>query len=121
MWEFPLALTTVPERTRPFLVPTKARGRAATTRLIHVDTFGHARELVLGSDAIAAAVESQIEADVKLGKLTILSLHVPWLLTRYGFIHLAGRPVAPSVAMFMNVVREVEHQIPRMKARRSRR
>jgi hypothetical protein len=108
---FPLALTTVPERLAlilardGFLPPGQARPA------VHVDTFQLTRDVVLRSDAIGAAIPAQIAQDVRAGRATILRLALPWLTSRYGFITLANRSLAPSVVRFMAEVRAVENEL----------
>jgi DNA-binding transcriptional LysR family regulator len=78
---------------------------------VHVDTFDLAREIVLRSNVIGAAIPSQIADDVRAGRTVLLPLELPWLTTRYGFIYLAGRTLAPSLQLFMAEVRAVESEI----------
>lgn len=114
--EFPLALTTLPAR-----LAARLRSNATTTRSVaapevHVDTFQLAREIVLQSDVIGGAVDTQITDDVRTGRLVALPLDLPWFTTRYGFIYLAGRTLAPSLQLFMAQVRAVENELATIRA-----
>ena len=108
---FPLALTALPERLAQMFPRGRTLARNVTAPAIHVDTFRLAREIVLQSDAVGAAVEGQITDDVKAGRVVVLPIDVPWLATRYGFIYLAERTVSPSAQLFMAVVRAVESEL----------
>ena len=119
--EFPLALTAVPERLAPVLRRKGLLDRGPSTPAVHVDTFELAREIVLRSDVVGGAIPTQIADDVRAGRAVTLPLTLPWLTTRYGFIYLAGRTLAPSLQLFMAEVRAVEREIatPVKRQRRS--
>jgi DNA-binding transcriptional LysR family regulator len=78
---------------------------------IRVETPYLARAIVRESDAIGAALPTQIEHDVALGDVVTLSLRLPWLKTHYGILRLARRTPSPAVAEFLQVLREVEQEI----------
>ena len=42
----------------------------------------------------------------------ILPLRLPWLTSNYGIMRLAGRTPSPLVVEFMNILRDVENDIP---------
>jgi DNA-binding transcriptional LysR family regulator len=109
--KYPLALTALPPRSA-LLGRDRGRGADGTTlaTALHVDTFELARKIVLGSDALGAATRSMLADDVRAGRVAILPIHEPWLSTRYGFIHRAGRSLSPSARAFMAIVREVEKE-----------
>jgi DNA-binding transcriptional LysR family regulator len=113
---YPLAVTLVPRRLLEHL------GTAAGSRLddpregtatphIRVETPYLARAIVRESDAIGAALPTQIEHDIALGDVVTLSLRLPWLKTHYGILRLARRTPSPAVAEFLQVLREVEQEI----------
>ena len=79
---------------------------------ILVETFHSARRVVLASPAIAAAIPSQIEREVKEGLCTVLTVEAPWLRANYGFITKRGRTPTPMAKAFMEIVREIEREIP---------
>jgi DNA-binding transcriptional LysR family regulator len=77
---------------------------------IMVDSLRAARDVVLGSDAFAAAPHALIDADVRAGLLATLPLAPPWLHTAYGFVYLAERALSPAAWAFMAEVRAVEQE-----------
>jgi DNA-binding transcriptional LysR family regulator len=79
---------------------------------ILVETFHTARRVVLASSAIAAAIPCQIERELKEGLFTILPVETSWLRANYGFITKRGRTPSPAVIAFMEIVREIEREIP---------
>jgi DNA-binding transcriptional LysR family regulator len=109
--EFPLALTALPERLAALVAGQSRRDGRVLVPAVHVDTFQLARTIVLGSDTIGAATAPQLDEDVRSGRVTILPIELPWLVTRYGFIYLAGRTLAPSLRMFMDAVRAIENEL----------
>jgi DNA-binding transcriptional LysR family regulator len=121
--EFPFALTAVPPRLAGIIAGVTDRGGDAAAPAAHVDTFQLARAIVLGSDAIGAAIPLQLANDVEQGRAVFLPISLDALTTRYGFIHLAGRTLAPSLRALMEIIRTVEadHEATRRSARRRRR
>lgn len=109
---FPIALTTLPQRLAALIDATATPERGTFAPAAHVDTFQLARAIVLGSDAISGAVAPQFDEDLRRGRIVILPIELPWLVTRYGFIHLAGRTLAPSLRLFMAAVRAAENELP---------
>jgi len=116
---FPLALTTVPQRVAAILSDEASSGAGAAAPEIHVDTFQLAREVVLHSDAVGGAIPAQIHEEIHGGRAVVLPLTLPWLTTRYGFIYLAGRTLAPSLELFMAEVRAVENELAERESRRT--
>ncbi len=108
---FPMALSALPDRVAPLLHHGGALGPNATAPAVHVDTFQLARDIVLQSNTLGAAVDAQIADEVRDGRAVILPIELPWLVTNYGFIHRAGRTLAPSLEMFMAEVRAVENEL----------
>lgn len=104
--EYPMALTAVPSRLAPILASRTTGGVAAP--MIHLDTFQMARTVVLGSDAVGAAAEAQIRDDIEAGRVVVLPLEAPMIVTGYGFISPAGRTLSPAVRRLMEHVRAVE-------------
>ena len=112
----PLAVTLVPRRLLGHL-GTAAGSRmddpreGTTTPHIRVETPYLARAVVRESDAIGVALPTQIEHDIALGDVVMLSLRLPWLKTRYGILRLARRTLSPAAIEFLQVLREVEQAI----------
>jgi DNA-binding transcriptional LysR family regulator len=92
---FPLVTTSLPPRFDA--LPTTIR----------VDTFSLLREIVLHSDSVGLAAAIQLEPVEQTG-LQKLSLDMPYLHTRYGFIRLQSRSPSPAALAFMDKLREVE-------------
>ena len=109
--KYPLALTALPSRLAPLLHGRTDGDTRTATPAIHVATFQLARVIVIGSDVIGGAVAPQIADDLKNGRVALLPIELPWLETRYGFIHRAGRTLAPSLQLFMDQVRAVEGEL----------
>lgn len=108
---FPLALTALPDRLATRFRAAGESQRDTATPQVHVDTFQLARAIVLHSDVIGGALSVQIADDIRTGRAVALDLDLPWFTTRYGFIYLAGRTLAPSLQLFMAQVRAVESEI----------
>jgi DNA-binding transcriptional LysR family regulator len=79
---------------------------------ILVETFHTARRVVLASPAIASAIPCQIEWELKEGLFTVLPVEVSWLKANYGFITKRGRTPSPAMIAFMEIVRQIEREIP---------
>jgi DNA-binding transcriptional LysR family regulator len=111
--KFPLVGTALPPRLAALAAKDKTGMRAnlpagITAPEIRVDTFALARRIVMESDAVGAAVPSQIKDSVARGELLTLPLDLPWLKTGYGIIRLANRTPSPAAMAFMEILREVE-------------
>jgi DNA-binding transcriptional LysR family regulator len=79
---------------------------------IRVESFSAAKRVVLASAAIGAALPSQIERELKEGLCAVLPVEAPWLRLNYGFILKRGRTPSPAAKAFMEIVREIELEIP---------
>ncbi len=108
---FPIALSSLPNRVASMLRQGELLGHNVTAPAVRVDTFQLARDIVLQSDAVGAAIEAQIADEVRGGRVVLLPIELPWLVTDYGFIHLAGRTLAPSLELFMAEIRAVESEL----------
>lgn len=107
---YPLALTALPPRLALLLADQGGTATRTASPAVHVDTFSLARAVVLASDVIGGAVATQIEDDVREGRIVMLPIKLPWLVTGYGFVYRAGRTLAPSVQLFRSLVRKVEDE-----------
>lgn len=116
--EFPWAGPSIPGRVRAVLPQVdKAFGYFddSTDRFhprILVETFSAAKNIVLGSQAIGAAVKGQIDPEIRAGRLVTLPIDTPRLSLNYGFITKRGRMLSPAAKAFMQIVREIENGIP---------
>ena len=113
---YPLALTLVPRRLLEHLGPRSIFAmnndqEGTITPQFRVETPYLARAIVSESDVISGALPAQIERDVADGRITTLSLRLPWLRTAYGILRLARRTPSPATAEFLQVLREVEQEI----------
>jgi len=78
---------------------------------ILVDELDAARRIVRGSDALGAAMLTQLETDLERGSLAVLPFEAPWLRLQYGTILLRGPTPAPAVDAFLKGVRQAEHEV----------
>jgi DNA-binding transcriptional LysR family regulator len=78
---------------------------------IKVDSIQVVKDVVMHSDAVAAAPVSMIAAEVGSGQLVALPLRLPWLSTAYGFVYLGERMLSPAAEAFMAEVRAVEVEL----------
>lgn len=101
---FPLVTTSLPARFDA--LPTTIR----------VDTFSLLRDIVLHSDSVGLAAAIQLDPVEQTGLLK-LSLDMPYLQTRYGFIRLQSRTPSPAALAFMAKLRDVEAQLTESHAR----
>jgi DNA-binding transcriptional LysR family regulator len=81
---------------------------------VRLDTFRLARQVVLQTEAVGLAVVSQIAEDVRLGRLRILPLVLPWLRSSFAIIRLAERTPSPAEDAFCRILRDVEAEIIRI-------
>ena len=113
---YPLALTLVPRRLLEHLgtaagVASNDAREGSSTPHFRVETPYLARAIVRESDAIGAALLTQIEHDIALGHVVTLPLRLPWLTTRYGILRLARRTPSPAAMAFLQILRDVEQEI----------
>lgn len=110
---YPLVGTSLPPqmaalaaKDRSGLRATLPAGSAAPE--IRVDTFALAQRIVMESDGVGGAVQSQIQDSVARGDLVMIPMDLPWFRTRYGIIRLANRTPSPAAMAFIEILREVE-------------
>jgi len=108
--KFPIANTSVPPRLEKLLRSSGIEGLAEARR-IRVDTFALMLRIIRETDTIGLASRRMVHDEIKAGRLVILPLNVPWLLTRYGIIQLARRTPSPAAAAFIKLLRDVEGEI----------
>jgi DNA-binding transcriptional LysR family regulator len=115
--EFPWAGPSLPARAlaafhpadKPAVAFSKSSGRFEPRVL--VETFSAAKDIVLGGQALGAAVEGQIEREIRDGLLVMLPVDTPWLTINYGFITKRGRTLSPAAVAFMEIIRTIERDI----------
>ncbi|MBS1134811.1 MAG: LysR family transcriptional regulator [Burkholderiaceae bacterium] len=78
---------------------------------VKVDSLRAARDVVLSSNAVAAAPPPLIAADVAAGRLAVLPVRLPWMHLNYGFAFLRERALSPAALAFMAEVRQVEAEL----------
>jgi DNA-binding transcriptional LysR family regulator len=118
LFDYPWVGPTFPARMRaafpgaekPFGVMDKVEDRFRPRVL--VETISTAKRVVLASAAIGAALPRQIERELKEGLCAVLPVEAPWLSLNYGFILKRGRTPSPAAKAFMEIVREIELEIP---------
>ena len=103
-------VATLPKPPSNFGVLDQAENRFHPRIL--VETFPTAKRIVLESAAIGAALQSQIERELKEGSCAVLPVEAPWLRLNYGFISKRGRTPSPAASAFMEIVRELEADGP---------
>jgi DNA-binding transcriptional LysR family regulator len=107
---FPIATTSVPPRMQA-LLRTKGVEGLAEARRIRVDTFSLMLRIVRQTDAIGMASRRMLKDELAAGRVVLLPLDLPWLVTRYGIIQLARRTPSPAAAAFVQLLREVEGEV----------
>lgn len=120
--QFPYAGTRMPPRVaQAFLALAKAgsidRDTGDYVPPIRVDSVPMVKDVVLGSDAVAAAPLAFIADDIARGGLVALAARAPWLQTGYGFVHLRGAALSPAVQAFKVAVWQEERRIAADEAR----
>jgi DNA-binding transcriptional LysR family regulator len=113
---FPFAGTRMPPRVaEDFLELAKAgtidRDTGDYLPPIKVDSIRMIKDIVLGSDAVAAAPMALIADDVAAGRIVALSARAPWMQTGYGFVFLRGTKLSPGAEVFKESVWKVENEI----------
>jgi DNA-binding transcriptional LysR family regulator len=114
--EFPFAGTRMPPRVaQDFLELAKAgtidRDTGDYLPPIKVDSIRMVKDIVLASDAVAAAPMAFIAEEVAKGTLGTLAARPAWMKTGYGFVHLRGVKLSPAAEAFMAALRRVEGEI----------
>ena len=113
---FPLAGTRMPKRVAQTFLETARAGAIDPDTgdylpPIKVDSISNAREVVMRSDAVAAAPRALMASEVAAGRLVELELRLPWMHTAYGFVYLRDRALSPAAEAFMAEVRAVETEL----------
>ncbi len=107
---YPLVAIRIPARVaRNF--PGKAVTEELTNNLIpsiEVEDLAMARIIVAGSDAISAAIPSQVPSLLETGQFALLRYMQSELKLKYGFIYRRDRMLSPAAEMFMKLVRDIE-------------
>lgn len=113
--EHPLAgrptLTLEQALAYPWSSPILPERMPGSPRVIRADTFQLAKSVVLESDAIGIGAASLIGAELRDGRLVMLPLTVPWLMTHYGLVRLADRTQSPAALALAAAIREVEAEV----------
>jgi DNA-binding transcriptional LysR family regulator len=117
LFEFPWAGPSLPGRALAGLPPgdtpavafCKSSGRFEPRVL--VETFSAAKDIVLAGQALSAAVEGQIDREIREGLLVMLPVNTPWLKINYGFITKRGRTLSPAALSFMEILHTIERDI----------
>jgi DNA-binding transcriptional LysR family regulator len=118
---YPLAGTTFPPEIgahfdvgdRPF---GSVRSDGVFVPRVRVDTFRLARQIVLQTEAVGIATAGQITEDLRLGRLHMLPLKLPWLRSSFAIVRLAERTPSPAEEAFCRILRQVEAEVIRIEA-----
>jgi len=73
-----------------------------------VNAIDATKEMVASSDAIGAAMLTQIRHELDTGALCLVPVHTPWLRLNYGFIRRRDSAVSAGALEFMAAFRERE-------------
>lgn len=95
----------------PWSSPILPERLTAAARVIRADTFQLAKSVVLESDAIGIGAPSLVAAELHEGRLVVLPLAPPWLMTHYGLVRRAGRTQSPAALALAAAIREVEAEV----------
>lgn len=76
-----------------------------------VDSVAAVKDIVLGSEKLAAATQSIMSRGVRDGSLASLPIELPWMRLRYGFFWRRGRTISPAATKFMTLVDEIDSPI----------
>lgn len=107
---YPLATAALPKRLAHLRTPRPTHAPAGSDLpWLHVNTFEMSRHIVLASNALGFATDTQIAQDVEAGLLVALDVAVEGLHTSYGIIRLAERSLSPAAKSFIQVMLETEH------------
>jgi DNA-binding transcriptional LysR family regulator len=114
--EFPFAGTRMPPRVaRDFLELAKDgtidRDTGDYLPPIKVDSMRMVKDIVLASDAVAAAPLVFIAEEIAMGTLVPLAARVAWMQTGYGFVQLRDATLSPAAEAFKEAVWIEESQI----------
>jgi DNA-binding transcriptional LysR family regulator len=77
--------------------------------------------MVASSDAIGAAMLTQIRDELESGALCLLPVHTPWLRLNYGFIRRRDSTVSAGALEFMAALQERETALNTQEAELRRR
>ncbi len=78
---------------------------------VRVDSIAMVKDVVLASDAVAAAPLAFIADDIASGRLVALRARAPWMQTAYGFVHLRDAALSPAADAFRKAMWTVERSI----------
>jgi DNA-binding transcriptional LysR family regulator len=81
-----------------------------------VDAIPTAKRLVGASDAVGAALLTQIQPELESGALALLPCRTDWMRLNYGFILRRDRSVAPGALEFMAALRVREQALQQQEA-----
>lgn len=95
----------------PWASPMLPERMPKSPRIIRADTFQLAKNVVMASDALGLALPSMIDTELRDGRLALLAVNAPWLMTNYGIVRLADRTPAPAALELMAAIRAVEAEI----------
>lgn len=113
---YPLASTSLPPEISAHLkigqepFGTISRDGVFVPR-VRLDTFRLARQIVLQTEAVGIATAAQIAEDVRLGRLRVLPLLLPWLRSTFAIIRLAERTPSPAEHAFCRILRGIEAEV----------
>lgn len=120
-FDYPLAaMSRIPPRVlEPFRAAQRRSGNAlAAARsfpAIQCGTLAVLKQVVLGSDAVMAALLPTVHEELERGQLTLLATE-PWLATRYGIVTLRNHPLNAAATRFRDFILDAEREIDEQEA-----
>jgi DNA-binding transcriptional LysR family regulator len=115
-----VALSRYPPRAlQPMLAarkPVSARQPGRPFPAIECTSLAAAKQIVLGSDGIAALTLPMIAEDIERGSLIVLGT-APWVFVHYGLVTLKGIARSAACDRYIRCLEEVELELAREEAR----
>ena len=78
---------------------------------IQVNSLALARQIAQESDALFPGTASMLADEVERGRLAVLGLRLPEMVTNYGLLTLRERTLSPSAQVFVRVLRDVDAEL----------
>jgi len=105
---YPVVLVKLPGRVAPHF-PEKNSDYMIPS--VEIGDIALSRQIVTESDAYSAATPLQIESELEKGIFSVIPFKAPELVLNYGFMYLRDRALSPAAKRYMNLVREIEHEV----------
>jgi len=118
LMEFPWVAPTGPARVRiempqtekPFGVFSEINNRIRPR--VVVGNVSAAKDIVIASDGLSVTLPALIERELRDGLCILLPIDLPWMRLNYGFVWKKGRTRSPAAEAFIQLVWEIEKDVP---------